>query len=377
MTGQGGNSDISAMRESLYELQMELMQVQREIQIVRRSGFNRLMAAAAASDILFRNTTAVGGGGFDALSKTGITSLTDAGAAGRQVLFYDSTNNRIGMGTATPASGIQLSASGSDIDIIRPGGGELYLYASAWTLGNGFDTWQSTVGAGGIYGPGWVLPKGVHLDMGKDFQQANWGAVGASTGFEMQTSITAQTALINNVRGGIVRTYSIAAGAPNWIEMADRVHFWSAQDAYRIYTRFAVQQIANFSCAVGTTDGPAGVNPYGAVAGNGVFVVLDTAVGGTWLLRTVVGAAVTDVDTLVNAVAGDYVVFDILVATTKIATLYINGTLKATSAAANSPLATTMLEPILWVAPLGAAVLAQLDVDTYKIVESRNTATTA
>ena len=51
-------------------------------QFIRRSAFYRMLAASPLASIQFRNNIAVGGGGINVLSKTGMTAVTDAGAVG-------------------------------------------------------------------------------------------------------------------------------------------------------------------------------------------------------------------------------------------------------------------------------------------------------
>jgi hypothetical protein len=379
MTGQGGNSDISAMRESLYELQMELMQVQRDIQIVRRSGFNRLMAAAAASDILFRNTTAVGGGGISTFSKTGMTTLTDAGVAGEIPITYDPTNNAVLFGSPLAGAfrGFFFGPTyGTGMDFNSASSISLGTNVITITHGSGKST-IFNVTTPGVVSTEWVLPKGVIIDYCKDMHQQNYGAV-PGTGFELQIQIAAQSGELDNVRGGIQRIWSVAVANPNWLEDAGQQHNFSSQDAVRTYMRFTGQQSANASYAMGLSDGPAGANPYGAVAGNAILVFYSSAVGANYVLRQVrAGVVAADIDTGIVMTAGVYHVWEIVTTTGGVPTVYCDGTLVATGAAANSPLTTTMLEPLMWCNCLGASVLTQLDIDCYKIVESRNTGATA
>jgi hypothetical protein len=56
--------------------------------------------------ITFARFVGVSGGGIQ-LNVDGITSLTDAGAAGRPI-FYDSVNNRIGIGGNVPETDVNI-----------------------------------------------------------------------------------------------------------------------------------------------------------------------------------------------------------------------------------------------------------------------------
>jgi len=343
--------------------------------------FNRIIAAVRAilvsrnaTDIVDLSASTTGGIQMGAGGRIGCKAAAPPGRPDSTMITFDQGNNRLSLYSGVTAvmhtnwggaAGVWVSGlyslTDGGVDIGYSEGAS--RFRNIWLTGNGLLS-------------GWLLVKGVRLDICHDFNFDDWQVIGAAAGYQMQCSIVAQVALLDNVRGGIVRIWSVDAAAPNWLEVSGQIHTWSAQDAYRIYSRFTDQQIVNISSWVGVSDGPSGVDPYGAVAGNGVGLVQDDAVGANWLLRQVRGGVVVDDSTGTAAVAGAFHTWDLILTAAGVPTAYYDGTLVATGAAADSPTPTTMLEPVMWVAPLGAAILAQLDVDCFKIVQSRNTAVT-
>jgi hypothetical protein len=214
----------------------------------------------------------------------------------------------------------------------------------------------------------YVLSKGVSLNL--EFDHCEWSATDVP-GAKLLSSVAAGgsiTAL--GSRGGIYVLQTVITTPtmllPNGI-------YHSAQDGYRIYTRFAMAQTANCLFAVGVCDMPAAPAPLSAwYTANGIAIVQDDAIGANYLLRQVRAGAVVDIDSGIAVVAGEYHRFDLIVSTAGVPTMYIDGTLRATGAAANSPLTNTLMGPIMFSENLGAAVNAQLCMDSYKIVQSTN-----
>jgi hypothetical protein len=205
-----------------------------------------------------------------------------------------------------------------------------------------------------------------------EFINVDWGGALAA-GTRWQTSDVVAPAPVA-ARGGVWRK-STNSVTPSWWKGHAAVY--SAQDAYRVYARYAMQQIANCRFAVGVCDDVPAAAPNSLPYTNeGIVCVQDDAVGANHLLRQITGGAVVDDDSTIAVVAGEYHIIDILVATTRIPALYIDGTLRATGAAADSPPAATLLRKVIYADNIGAAVLAQLDIDVYDIVCSRNTAVT-
>jgi hypothetical protein len=357
------------MRQTLLELQMELMQVQREIQIVRRSGFNRLMAAAAASDILFRNTTAVGGGGFNALSKTGITTLTDAGAAGLSTVYNPTGNSYYIWNGVTPA--FYVDSTSARIASLSSGS---WIRVTTGMVDFSPDTGGTLTALLSTTG-GWLLPKGVVV-VDDDFTKQTWKTVTNTMG-DWLASISAGGSIANAAgRGGLINIQSIIT-TPSFINLDGWLPV-QTQDAPRIYARLMVTEVANTYKAWGLADATpapgAGTLPY---TNNAILACIDTAVGATVLLREVRAGAVTDTDTTIAIGAGTYREYDLIVSSAGVPTLYIGGTLRATGAAAQSPVTTTALQVIVYTNNLGAAVNSNLTIDAIKCVESRNTGAAA
>ena len=66
------------------------------------------------ANLEFRFVETVGvGGGAVRYNRNGMTAVTDAGGVGQVPIAYDPTNNRIGIGTAAPASGVHIISSGT------------------------------------------------------------------------------------------------------------------------------------------------------------------------------------------------------------------------------------------------------------------------
>jgi hypothetical protein len=223
---------------------------------------------------------------------------------------------------------------------------------------------------------GWLLAKGVSGDDSSEFVNDDYTVGAITPGVKWLASIAAGGALADVVgaRGGVKRLGSIIT-TPTTMQGCKTAY--SAQDGYRLYTRFTMQQIANIQGAVGFCDvlpaAGAGSLPF---TNDAVIICQDDAVGPNWLLRTVVVAGITDVDSTIAVAAGQFVQHELAVAATRVATLTINGTLRATSVAAASPQAATMLRKVVHVQNIGGAVQAQLDIDCFIPVESRNTAVT-
>jgi hypothetical protein len=362
------------------------MQVQRDIQIVRRSGFNRLMAAAATSDILFRNTTAVSGGGFNSLSKTGITTLTDAGATGRVPLAYDPTNNRIGIGVAAPTYDVHVQGTTSIGFFATPAGasqlliqtGTRCIYNTTLEV-NDYNTGAERLylsnGTGDLRNSGWVLPKGVVV-VDDDFETTSWNAAAATTGAIWRSALGGGGAItsVTPSRGGVATLFTNDT-VPTYIRDNNDQLTTSLQDAPRIYARFRAAERANSYKAVGLTDaipGGAGTAPY---TNDAVLVIVDGATANAnFYVRTVRAGAVQSTDTGV-AYDTSHHQWDVISTTAGVVTVYCDGTLVATVAAANNPATNTMLQPVVWTNNTGAAVSSTLGIDVYKLVQSRNTGT--
>lgn len=330
----------------------------------------RVARVLRGGSIHFDHVVAVGGGGVHVLSSAGMTSITDAGAAGRVPLFYDSANNRIGIGTIVPAAPIHLSSDGLTRVANTSSGLSMDLTGGTYLIDAGAAFSVDYLGKGLM--SGWLLVKGVCGEDRSDFINPDWGAAGVA-GVKWLTSDVIPPAAVA-ARGGVYRKSTNSVTPSFW---KGQQTVYSAQDAYRVYARYAMQQIVNCRFAVGVCDDvPAAAPNSLPYTNDGILCVQDDAVGPNHLLRQVVAAAVVDDDSGVAVVAGEFHQIDILVATTRIPTLYIDGTLRATGAAADSPLAATLLRKVVYADNIGAAVLAQLDIDVYDIVESRNTAVT-
>jgi len=319
---------------------------------------------------LIRWTRFVGasGGGIQ-LNVDGMTAVNDAGGVGNVPLAYNPTTNAVQVGTtynvlSDPTNArVRVNAGGTLLEI-SGADGNLRVYCGAIAM---------TLSASGQLNEGWLLAKGVSGDDRSDFITLDESAAAAvGSKWRIQT-VTAAAYLAG--RGGI-RRYSTATVTPCVLDGWQ--NSYSAQDAYRIYSRFAMQQIVNCRFAVGVTDAPAAVAanslPY---VNEGILCVQDDAVGPNYLLRQVTGGAVVDDDSTIAVVAGEYHILEVLVATTRIPTLFIDGTLRATGAVGDSPAAATLLRKVIYADNIGAAVSAQFDIDIYDIVESRNMAVTA
>jgi len=336
-------------------------------QMIRRSAFYRLYGVAPTADIRWRETVAVGGGAVR-YGRTGITSITDAGAAGIIPINYNPTTNQLGIGTA-PAYNIdiydptQARIRASNVSLMLSAG-LLYYYDGAgyWSLEQ----------ARGLAGPGWLLAKGVGLgnESFDDFIGISY-AVGAAPGVSwILQAVTAPVVIA--ARGGIVRL-STANTVPSTLGGLSAVY--SSQDAYRVYARVACQQIANTMQAVGLVDAVPGAGPGSLPhTADGAYCVHDTAISNNWILRTIRAGAVHDeVGGGAAAVGGAaHDVLEIISTTAGIVTAYFNGVLFATCAAVNAPVTTTLLRKMIYTNNLGAAILAQFDIDAYGVVCSRN-----
>ena len=307
----------------------------------------------------------VSGGGIT-LTVDGMTTVTDAGAAGLPPIQFNSAINAIYMGDygtygvlVYNGSGIYLNALNSRISMLANGGITFGVTTPAYT--------EIVMG-----GNGWLLAKGVSGDDRSEFINTDWAAAEAP-GVKWITSDVLAPARVA-ARGGVWRKSTDSTTPSFWKGLSQ---VYSARDAYRVYARFAMQQIANCRFAVGVCDDVPAAAPNSLPhTAEGIYACQDDAVGANYLLRQVTGAAVVDDDSAIAIVAGEYHVINVLVAATRIPTLYIDGTLRVTGAAADSPPAATLLRKVIYADNIAGAILAQVDVDVYDIVCSRNTAVT-
>jgi hypothetical protein len=305
--------------------------------------------------ITFTTQVAVGGGGFSVFSKSGFTSVNDAGAAGPSI-FYNPTTNYVYLRNAASTYFFALGSA----DMAFRGGNTYFTMNSASATPIQF--WASTPGTGpsqvDIGGNGWLLPKGVVFEDefdGPAIDASKWtvtvGAGGASVA-------------VTPARGGIWNFQSIAAANPTYAEGIVRTI--SRQDAYRFYSRFRKVQATNIFLEVGLCD---------AMGGRQEEIVVRVDTGGAtpnnWTFDGMVGGAPVSVDTTI-AHDQNHHIFEFIQSGTSY-TLYIDGTLRATLTNAQYPAAATMLERVLRVYPLGGAVMSNIYIDTYKLCHSRNT----
>jgi hypothetical protein len=246
-----------------------------------------------------------------------------------------------------------------------------FIGAASFALSYG-STVLEQISTLGLMENGWFLAKGVSGDDRSEFINTDWAAAEAP-GVKWITSDVLAPARVA-ARGGVWRKSTNSTTPSFWKGLAQ---VYSAQDAYRVYSRFAMQQIANCRFAVGVCDDVPAAAPNSLPhTAEGIYACQDDAVGANYLLRQVTGVAVVDDDSAIAIVAGEYHVIEVLVAATRIPTLYIDGTLRATGAAADSPPAATLLRKVIYADNIAGAILAQVDVDVYDIVCSRNTAVT-
>jgi hypothetical protein len=227
---------------------------------------------------------------------------------------------------------------------------------------------------GGHYlSSGWLLAKGVSGDDRSDFINTDWAAAEVpGTKWRIQT-VTAPARLAG--RGGIWR-FRTATVTPCVLDGWSNAY--SAQDGWRMWARFCISSVADDFYGVGVCDAPAAVAPNSIpYVNDAALIVHISGLGANWFHRTVVAAGAVSVDTGIQAVPGEYIRVDQIGLTNRQIQLYINGALVTTSVAVQSPLAATLLRKVLHANNSGAAISAQLDMDEFDIVESRNVAVTA
>jgi hypothetical protein len=227
----------------------------------------------------------------------------------------------------------------------------------------------------GAYLAGWLLAKGVVV-VDDDFEITSWNAAAATTGAIWRSALGGGGAItsVTPSRGGVATLFTNDT-TPTYIRDNNDQLTTSLQDAPRIYARFRAAERADSYKAVGLTDaipGDAASVPY---TNDAVLVVVDGAsANANFYVRTVRGATVTSTDTGVAYDASHHR-WDVISTTAGVVTVYCDGTLVATVAAANTPATNTMLQPVVWTNNTGAAVSSTLGIDVYKLVQSRNTGT--
>ncbi|MBV6343661.1 TrbG/VirB9 family P-type conjugative transfer protein, partial [Candidatus Magnetobacterium casense] len=171
-------------------------------------------------------------------------------------------------------------------------------------------------------------------------------------------------ARVTPARGGII-TLNAATGTTTHLSQ-DNILQVTMQDAWRLYSRWQVAETVTTSGIVGIGDTSL-VNPT-----DGVAWVVDTAVGVNYYLRGTRAGAVTNKDSTI-AVDTSFHVFELVSTAAGVVTGYIDGTARGGGlTAAQCPVVTIDMQPVINSTPL-AAPDANLSIDVYKLVLSRNT----
>ena len=303
--------------------------------------------------------TVAPGGGAVRYGRTGITTVNDAGAAGRPVVAYNPTNNDVLFGTLA-TGGLQFSTgTGTTLGYSAT---QNILTAAGYNIDvAGVQLLVATAALANIRLPqlneSWLLVKGVHSCRERGDAPPITEIPGAG----------GSIAWING-RGGLKRLTAVIAGAETY-EHNNACDWISLQDAPRLYSRWTAQQ-----WNAGVPDSFQAVGWRDWANTNCVWFQWDAAVvGGTITIRANRAGATTIHDTGVAAVAGQFHVCELISTAAGVITCYIDGTLVHTLAAAEVPVVTTLMEEWKYSACVAPAILSELDYDVVYTVLSRNT----